>query len=58
MKVPIQSKIAELESRIAALEAERGQRTTISHKWTPEAEKEWRGIWKHVDAFFDKVFYK
>ena len=58
MKVTVQSKIAELESRVAALEAQGRVQSTSGRGWGEEAETEWRAVWKAVDAFFERVFGK
>jgi hypothetical protein len=58
-QVTVQEKIAELESRIAALEKREGSRTTVTRSTTTTAvdlEPEMGRIWKAVDAFFAKAF--
>jgi hypothetical protein len=60
MKIPMQEKIAELESRIAALEKGATKitttTTTTTRRATVDLDPEWSGIWKQVDALFAKVF--
>lgn len=60
-KMSIQDKIAELESRIAALEQKYGTKTVTTTKTTirhsdVDLEPEMSGIWKSVDALFKKAF--
>ena len=58
MKITIQEKIAELESRIAALEKARTAttKTTITTKVSQvDLEPEFGGIFKQMNALFEKL---
>lgn len=55
-KMSMQQKIAELESRIAALEKQRHtvtKTTTVAHV---DLEPELSGLWSHVDMLIRKAF--
>lgn len=61
MKVTIQSKVAELEGRIDALEKAEKRRAPFTQTTTMttqpvDLEPELSGIWASVDALFKKVF--
>lgn len=57
MKITVQSKIAELESRIAALERGRVVTTTTTKTSSVvDLEPEMSSIWKSFDALFKKAF--
>jgi uncharacterized coiled-coil protein SlyX len=62
VKIPIQEKIAELESRIAALEKlashQRTTVTTTSTNRVVDLEPEAGNVWAAVDKLFAKVFGK
>lgn len=56
MKVPLQEKIAELESRIARLEQLlAGRKVTTRTTTTVDMEPEMSNLWKSVDALMTKV---
>ena len=54
MKIPMQIKIAELESRIAVLEAWAKKREYKLEHVKFDVEPEMGAVWKAVDALFDK----
>jgi hypothetical protein len=58
-KVPLQEKIAELESRIAKLERDASEhwgRDYSVRTLSPEADKEWTALWQHFKNFFEIMF--
>lgn len=69
MKVTVQQKIAELESRIAALEKAKVQQrsgvkvveettTMRSSGLSPEMVAEWKQMWHHFEQLFKKTFIR
>lgn len=66
-KMSVQEKMAELERRIAALEAKRPptdaysrvtMRKTTTTTTVPDLEPEMGGLWKSFDALMQKAFGK
>lgn len=61
MKITVQSKIAELEDRIVALEKAQRVKPTTAERHARvnkpmDVEPEMSGVWTAVDALFKKVF--
>jgi tetrahydromethanopterin S-methyltransferase subunit B len=56
MKVTVQSKIAELESRVAALEARMDGRQPTAVTYSREEITKWpSGFWKRMDEMFERM---
>jgi hypothetical protein len=59
MKVPLQEKIAELESRIVALEKAQKVHARVTREflpWESNITNQWKRMWEEFDKIMKKVF--